>query len=96
MNNVALGFTLLLAGLAVFVSALNKTTASMIAGLIYGEGGLKSPGPKTEDKPLTPGQAADAWKKLPEGWNRAGVVPVSPKGGIPGLTIPIIPADKMG
>lgn len=58
MNNAALGFTLLIAGLAVFVSALNKTTASMIAGLIYGEAGLKAPKGATptiklgEDQPI--------------------------------------------
>ena len=43
MNNVALGFTFLLVGLAVFASAVNKTTGAMLTGLIYGEAGLKKP-----------------------------------------------------
>ena len=96
MNNAALGFTFLLVGLAVFASALNKTTGSMIAGLIYGENSLKKPTGKIVDSPMTPTEAEDAWTKLPDDWTRAGVVPVSPSGGIPGLTIPIIPPSKMG
>ena len=43
MNNVALGFTFLLLGLAMFASAINKTTGAMVAGLLYGEAGLKKP-----------------------------------------------------
>ena len=56
MNNVALGFTFLLVGLAVFASALNKTTGSMIAGLLYGEAGLKKPFGSAASPTITQGQ----------------------------------------
>lgn len=96
MNNAALGFTLLLAGLAVFASALNKTTGAMLTGLFYGEGALKPPAGKSSDSPMTQSQADNAWAITPPDWSRAGVVPVSPNGGVPGITVPIIPNDSLG
>ena len=56
MNNVALGFTFLLIGLAVFASAVNKTTGAMLAGLIYGEAGLKKPIGSTKLPTITQGK----------------------------------------
>ena len=56
MNNVALGFTFLFIGLAVFASAVNKTTGAMLAGLIYGEGSLKKPIGSTKLPTITQGK----------------------------------------
>ncbi len=97
VNNAALGFTLLLAGLAVFASAINKTTGAMFAGLIYGESALKTPTAKAKDAPISQAAADSAWTSPPSATNpKAGVVPVTPNGGVPGITVPIIPNDQMG
>ena len=56
MNNVALGFTFLFIGLAVFASAVNKTTGAMLAGLIYGEGSLKKPSGSAKLPTITLGE----------------------------------------
>lgn len=47
-NNSSLGFVLIGAGAIVFISALNRTTPSMLAGLLYGSGALGDPTPKGE------------------------------------------------
>lgn len=93
MNNAALGFSLLLLGLAVFASALNKTTGSMIAGLLYGEGALKAPG-QTQAQKDAAAVAANPLAVVPPGGVRAGVVPVGPDGKIPGITAPFIDPSK--
>lgn len=56
MNNVSLGFTLLVAGLVIFASSLMKTTGSMLGGLIYGAGALKTPASSTPGPTITQGK----------------------------------------
>jgi len=97
VNNVALGFSFLFVGLVVFYSALNKTTGAALAGLLYGSSVLKDPTAAPTDAPVSQAQADAAWKAPVSATNpKAGVVPVTPLGGVPGITVPIIPNDKMG
>lgn len=98
MNNAGLGFALLLAGLAVFASALNRTTGAMLTGLLYGEAALQQPGSGagSGEAPVGGTSVADAQNSLPGNSQRAGIIKVTPKGGVPGLTVPIIDPKLLG
>jgi len=96
VNNVPLGLTLVVVGLVTVASALNKTTGSMIGGLVYGDAGMKAAtgATVTPPAPITQDQLdkAAADPNTP----RAGIVPIIPGAGIPEITVPIIPSNMLG
>lgn len=96
MNNAALGFTLLIGGLVLFASALNKTTAAMLTGLIYGEGALKTPTANPITTQMNSPINSQTMKQSSDGGPTAGVVPTNKNGTIPGLTAPILTPAQRG